>query len=109
MKIAILSDIEIQEFRKQILQDLIDFFSIEIPAENRWIKTAEVKKILGCSVTTIHNYKNAGILSYTKIGGTIYYDKEGVLDLLNSKRNFGRTRRNTKQAEGSTIVGYEVS
>ena len=110
MKIAILSDIELQEFRKLLLQDLIDFFTIEIPAENRWIKTVEVKKILGCSVNTIHNYKNAGILPFNKIGGTIYYDKEGVLELLNSKkRNFGRTLRNTKKGEGITIAGYDVS
>lgn len=107
MKIAILSETEIEEFRKQLLQDLISLFSREKEDDNRWIKTAEVKKILGCSINTIHNYKNAGILSYNKIGGTIYYDKERVYELLNNN-NYGHRKRTNKQGKGIKISGYEV-
>lgn len=111
MKIAILSDTELDEFRRQLLQDLIDYFSIDKPIENRWIKTAEVRKILGCSVNTIHNYKNAGILPCNKIGGTYYYDKQKVINLLNSWTRNKRSsdiNREKSQEEIITIAGYEV-
>ena len=80
MRIAILSYKELENFRTQLADDLNQI--IEMKDNRRWIKTAEVQKLLKCSANTVRNYRRNGTLPYTKLGGALYYDREGVLKLL---------------------------
>lgn len=44
----------------------------------KWLKSSDVKKLLGCSDSSLINYRTSGILPYTKIGGTYYYSENDV-------------------------------
>ena len=53
------------------------------PVEQKeWYKSAEVKTILDCSDATLKNYRDAGKLPFTKIGGTYYYLHTDILRLF---------------------------
>ncbi|MFH1514330.1 MAG: helix-turn-helix domain-containing protein [bacterium] len=58
------------------------------PDAKKWLKSSEVREILGCSPGTLQNLRVNGTLEYTKIGGTIYYSTESVNDVFEkNKRN----------------------
>jgi hypothetical protein len=55
--------------------------------EKKWLKSSEVKKMLGISAGTLQNLRINGTLSYSKIGGIIFYNHDGITKLLDSNSN----------------------
>ena len=47
-------------------------------SNTEWMKSSDVKKKLGCSDSTLINYRNSGSLPFSKIGGTYYYSEKDV-------------------------------
>lgn len=52
-----------------------------------WLKTREAAKYLGISITQIHVLKREGILPYSKLGGTIYFKKEDIDQILENNKS----------------------
>ncbi len=48
----------------------------------RWLKSTEVKKILGISHGFLQTLRDNGTLPFTKIGGSIYYDYEDICKMM---------------------------
>lgn len=48
----------------------------------QWLRTTEAAEYLGISTTQIHNFKREGVLPYTKLGGTLYFRKSDIDQLL---------------------------
>lgn len=53
----------------------------------KWLKSYQVKKLLGISIGTLQNLRNNGTLPYSKIGGTIYYSSDEINKLLHESGN----------------------
>jgi Helix-turn-helix domain len=51
-------------------------------SNSKWLKSSDVKKLLGCSDSSLINYRISGILPYTKIGGTYYYSENDVSNIF---------------------------
>lgn len=47
-----------------------------------WLKSYEVRKLLGISAGTLQNLRLNGTLPYTKIGGLMYYRYEEIRKLM---------------------------
>ena len=52
----------------------------------KWLKTDEVRKMLGISAGKLLTLRINGTLPYTKIGGVIYYDQEDIQQMFISKK-----------------------
>jgi hypothetical protein len=50
----------------------------------KWLKSSEVKKMLGISAGTLQNLRVNGTLPFTKLGGIILYNYDGIAKLLES-------------------------
>ncbi|MBL7861025.1 MAG: helix-turn-helix domain-containing protein [Cyclobacteriaceae bacterium] len=50
----------------------------------KWLKSSEVKKLLGISTGTLQNLRVNGSLSYSKVGGIIFYDYDQIAKLIES-------------------------
>ncbi|MDP1726866.1 MAG: helix-turn-helix domain-containing protein [Bacteroidota bacterium] len=73
---------------KKIIEEMILNLN---PFAKRWLRTQEVKAILGLSTSAIQNLRIAGVLPYTKMGGTIYYDYQDINAILvKNKVSYGR-------------------
>ena len=81
MALEILTKEDLQQFKKELFDELFKSFVIPQPPK-KWLKSNEVKAILNCSAGTLQNLRINGTLSPTKIGGTWYYDNEQVNNLL---------------------------
>ena len=51
----------------------------------QWLKSTEVRKMLGISPGTLQNLRVNGTLSYTKIGGIVFYRYDDIARLLNNQ------------------------
>lgn len=85
MKIEILTKDDLQEFKNDLLSEIRDLLKTQ-PAQKKWLKSNEVKEILGCSDGTLQNLRINGTLEYSRVGGTVYYPYDAVLKLLESNK-----------------------
>jgi hypothetical protein len=53
--------------------------------EKSWLKSNQVQRMLAISPSTLQNLRLTGKIPYTKIGGVIFYPKEDINQLLESK------------------------
>lgn len=53
--------------------------------QKEWLKSFEVRNLLGISAGTLQTLRRNGTLRYSKIGGLMYYRYEDLLDLMNVK------------------------
>lgn len=84
-QIVTLSDLA--DFRIELLTDfkkLLKELSGHSP--KRWMKSNEVRKMLGISPGTLQNLRINGTLPFTKIGGVIYYDAEDIEHMFSNHK-----------------------
>ena len=83
MSIKILTVDDLQNFKSELLGDIKQL--IETPGSKKpkkWIKSAEVRKLLGISPGTLQNLRMNGTLPFTKFGNVIYYNSELINEIL---------------------------
>ena len=84
MNLATREDLEL--WKNEMLQGVKDLIKGEIPQPKKWMKSNEAKKILECSSGTLQNLRQNGTIEFTKIGGTLYYSMESILETLEGNK-----------------------
>ena len=84
MTYEIITHEDLQKFRLQLLEDLTRMLSCAVqPQLNKeWLRSSEVRKMLGISHGTLQNLRIKNILPHRKIGGLMYYKYQDILRLL---------------------------
>ncbi len=77
---------DLNEFRTLLLSDLKEIFNSKSKEQKQWLKSSEVRKLLNVSAGTLQNLRVNGTLTFTKIGGIIYYSNTDLEKLLNSNK-----------------------
>lgn len=54
----------------------------EKPAIKKWVKSADVKKLLNVSHGKLQTMRNNKTISFTRIGGTLYYNVEDIQRMM---------------------------
>lgn len=87
MATTVLTVEDLQDFKKELLQELKSLFPNQQAFQNKkWLKSIEVRKMLSISPGTLQNLRINGTIPYTKMGGVIYYDSEEIQRILVSNR-----------------------
>jgi hypothetical protein len=86
MAIEILTKEDLKEFQKSLLQDIKDILRSNNEQSKKWLKSTEVRKLLNISPGTLQNLRINGTLTYTKIGGIVYYDHSDIEKVLNGNK-----------------------
>lgn len=58
---------------EKTVEKILDIIGGERPSPGEWMKSAEAKKVLKCSDSSLKNYRSKGLIQFTKIAGTYYY------------------------------------
>lgn len=76
-------DLEIfkEELKNEILEAIRGLFA----PPRKWLKSYEVREMLGISSGTLQNMRNSGTLSFSKMGGLMYYDYGDIQKLIEKK------------------------
>jgi hypothetical protein len=86
MAVQIITLEDLNEFRSQLLNDLKEIIQSKPQQTKQWLKSNEVRKLLNISPGTLQNLRINGTLSYTKIGGIMYYNHFDIDKLLNGNK-----------------------
>lgn len=69
----------LREFRKILKEDYSQL-------EKKWLRSAEVKKMLGISTGTLQNMRINGTIPFSKVNGTLFYDYEDILKVMEADK-----------------------
>ena len=84
---------DLEAFRNELLQDIKKLLEgLSGQANKKWLKSSEVKKMLGVSPGTLQNLRINGMLPYSKIGGIIFYRYEDIVKLLEKPEGHNQIR-----------------
>ncbi len=86
MAVQIITIEDLNEFRNLLLNDLKEIINSKPQQSKQWLKSNEVRKLLNISPGTLQNLRINGTLSYTKIGGIMYYSHADIDKLLNGNK-----------------------
>jgi Helix-turn-helix domain len=88
MTINILTIEDLERFKKELLEEIKILIANSTPTKKQWLKSPDVREMLGISPGTLQTLRINRTLAYTKIGGTIYYEYADVVNALEkNKRN----------------------
>jgi excisionase family DNA binding protein len=78
---------DLHDFKKELLTEVKKTLKENAgqPAK-KWLKTAEVRKLLGVSITTLLTLRINGTLPYTKVGGCVYFNYEDILKVMEQRK-----------------------
>ena len=97
MAIEVLTKEDLNEFKHALLQDIKEILQLKSSQPKQWLKSTEVRKLLNISSGTLQTLRINKTLSYTKIGGIIYYANQDIERLLEqNKVSSERTLFNSK-------------
>ena len=86
MAVQIITIEDLNEFRSLLLNDIKEIIQSKPPQTKQWLKSNEVRKLLNISSSTLQNLRINGTLTYTKVGGIMYYDKADIEKLLHGNK-----------------------
>ncbi|RKS03370.1 helix-turn-helix domain-containing protein [Flavobacterium sp. 102] len=97
MAVEILTKEDLNDFRTLLLNDIREILQGKTEQTKQWLKSKEVRKLLNISPGTLQTLRINKTLSYTKIGGIIYYAQKDIEKLLDeNKVSSERTLFNSK-------------
>jgi hypothetical protein len=86
MAIEVITREDLNEFRTLLLSDLNTMLNSKPQQQKQWLKSNEVRKMLNISPGTLQNLRINGTITYTKIGGIIYYDHTDLEKILETNK-----------------------
>src|SRR5688572_20228717 len=76
---------DLEVFKTNLILEMKNILKDTTPAPaKKWLKSSEVKKLLGISTGTLQNLRMNGSLTYSKVGGIMFYDYNEIVKLLES-------------------------
>ena len=73
---------DLLNFGNLLLSEIKNSKTTDTPTK-QWLKSKEVRALLNISPGTLQNLRINGTLTYTKIGGLMYYDQSDIQKVLN--------------------------
>ena len=88
----------LREFKIELLLELKKLLDERHgqPAK-KWLKSYEVRKMLGISPGTLQNMRINGTIPFTKMGGILYYDALEIQKILESNKQKDRFSFDSRQ------------
>jgi len=87
MAAEVITTDDLREFRMELLDELQTFVKqIAQKPTKRWLKSPQVKELMGISAGTLANLRVNGTLKYSKLGGIILYDYDHIVSVIESNQ-----------------------
>ena len=87
MAAEIITTDDLREFKMEMLQEIKTLLqSTSNTPTKKWLKSSEVRNLLGISTGTLQTFRINGTLPYSKIGGIILYSYEEIQKVILDNR-----------------------
>lgn len=74
---------DLQNFKQEMIDELKRLINNQPQAIPEFLRSSQVKSLLGCSDSKLETMRKNGTISHSKVGGTIYYKSEDISKLFN--------------------------
>ena len=76
---------------RELKNELLEAFKKLLETQNsqsskKWLRSPEVRNLLGISHATLQTFRINGTLPYTRMGGILYYDADDINKILVDKK-----------------------
>jgi len=79
---------DLADFKTELLEDLKKVSKEFHSGTNKeWLKSYEVRKLLGISPGTLQTLRNNGTIRFTRIGNVIFYNIEDIKAMMEKFKN----------------------
>ncbi len=86
MQMDIVTKEDLEQFKKELFEDIRKLFADEKPVSKKWLKSYEVRDVLRISRGTLQQLRINGTLKATKIGGLMFYAYDDIVKLMKGKK-----------------------
>ena len=86
MEISIVTKEDLHHLKNELLEEIKLLLEKENRVQKEWLRSSEVRTLLNISAGTLQTLRINGTLSYTKVGGTLYYSYKDIQKLLSSAK-----------------------
>ena len=87
MGATIITTEDLYEFKLELLEAIKELLNNQSGnITKKWLKSPEVRKLLGISPGTLQNLRLNRTLPYTKVGGVLYYDYAEIMQVMKKNR-----------------------
>ena len=73
---------DLQELKAEIISEITQI-TAKVTAQKEWLRSSEVMEMLSISSGTLQNLRINRDIPFTKMGGTLYYERAEVVKALN--------------------------
>lgn len=88
MKMDIITMEDLQQFKKDFLEEMKGIVGQKKENQNKqWLRSSEVRKMLNISPGTLQNLRINGTLPFRKIGGSMFYSKSEIDQIMEGGQN----------------------
>lgn len=79
---------DLQDFKQELLTEFQKLLTQRHTTPTRkWLKSHEIRKLLGVSPGTLQTLRVNGTLPFTKIGGIIFYEYDDIQKMIEENKN----------------------
>lgn len=84
MEIDIVTREDLRQFKREMLEEFKQIIGSREKEglDREWLKSAEVRRLLGISPGTLQSLRINGTLPYRKVGGSMYYRREDIRRMM---------------------------
>jgi hypothetical protein len=94
MAAQILTVEDFQQFKAELFRELQLLVKPSNTIQQRkWLKSYEVREMLGISPGTLQTMRANRSVAYTKIGGLVFYDYDDIIKLMEADKKHVQNRR----------------
>jgi len=87
MGAEILTTDDLREFKMELLDELKDIIEeLAQKPKRQFLKSPQVKQLMGISAGTLANLRVNGTLPFSKIGGLILYDYDEIVSIIEENK-----------------------
>ncbi len=88
MAVNILTHEDLQQFKIELLAEIAKLFQANPSgAQKKWLKSYQVREMLGISRGTLQTMRTNKTLTATPVGGLMFYDYDDILKLMKPQNN----------------------
>lgn len=88
MKVEFITKEDLLELKNDLVAEIrrySPFYRTKDEQKRQWIKSSEVRKLLGISPGTLQNMRLKGDIPFKKIGGLIFYNYDDIIEMMKTE------------------------
>lgn len=86
MMLEFITKNDLLELKREIISEVSNLLT-GTNENKKWLKSADVRKMLSISPGTLQNLRVSRVLPFTKIGGTVFYDYNDVMKVMQKNKS----------------------